>query len=60
MFMQPGGKMLHSGTLLKQSPMDQKNLAIFFLKTYYSTSTERWLFICKKFTLILKSNIKKY
>ena len=47
MFMQPGGKMLYSGTLLKQSPMDQKNLAIFFLKTYYSTSTERWLFICK-------------
>ena len=47
MFMQPDGKMLCSGTLLKQSLMDQKNLAIFFWKTYYSTSTERWLFICK-------------
>ena len=47
MFMQLGGKMLYNGTLLKQSPMDQKNLAFFFWKTYYSTSTERWLFICK-------------
>ena len=28
--MQPGGKMLHSGTLLKQSPMDQKKIWPYF------------------------------
>ena len=48
MFMQPGGK----NNVIQWYPVKTvtngpKNLAIFFLKTYYSTSTERWLFICK-------------